>query len=130
MSAVIFTIPGPPCPKPRMTQRDKWARRPAVLRYRAWADLARASAPKDLPARPTDVALTYFLPMPASWGARKRREHAGQPHAGKPDLDNLIKSLDALWADDSSISSLSASKRWEDAHGPRALVAVYLEVRT
>jgi uncharacterized cupin superfamily protein len=38
-----FTIPGNPVGKPRMTQRDKWAKRPAVLRYREWADRARAA---------------------------------------------------------------------------------------
>ena len=30
-----------PLGKPRMTQRDKWAKRPAVLRYRAFKDECR-----------------------------------------------------------------------------------------
>jgi len=37
-------VPGAPIPKPRQTRRDKWARRPCVLRYREWADQIRAAA--------------------------------------------------------------------------------------
>jgi len=40
----VITVPGNPVGKPRMTRKDKWAQRPCVLRYREWADRARAAA--------------------------------------------------------------------------------------
>lgn len=38
----IIEYPIVPVPKPRMTQRDKWQKRPAVMRYRAFCDEVRA----------------------------------------------------------------------------------------
>lgn len=56
---ITFTIPGTPVGKPRQTQRDKWAERDCVLRYRAWADRARRIC-QPLPpvAAITDVSWT------------------------------------------------------------------------
>jgi len=34
-----FFVPSKPKPKPRMTRRDKWAKRDIVMSYRAWEDL-------------------------------------------------------------------------------------------
>lgn len=50
--------------------------------------------------------------MPPSWSEKKRREMEGKPHQQKPDLDNLLKSLDALYEDDSVIWKISAEKVW------------------
>jgi Holliday junction resolvase RusA-like endonuclease len=123
---VKFTIPGTPMGKPRMTQRDKWAKRDVVLRYRDWADGARAAAPADLPARPLRVNWTAYLPMPASWSKKKRASHFGMLHRAKPDRDNIDKAvLDALWPDDSCISCGSIAKFWEDELGPRLEVEVF-----
>lgn len=98
-----------PCPKPRMTQRDKWAKRPEVLRYRAFCDRARLMRIEVPPA----CRVVFHLPMPASWNATKRKECMGQPHLQKPDLDNLCKALlDALYDDDSCVWRIDATKRW------------------
>ena len=99
-----------PCPKPRMTQRDKWAKRAAVLRYRAFCDECRARR-VNLPA---DGAMVLFvLPMPPSWSKAKRDQLRGQPHTQKPDLDNLVKALnDALREDDSGVHTMAARKIW------------------
>lgn len=57
--------------------------------------------------------IMFYMPMPRSWSEKKRKEHVGNPHRQKPDLDNLIKALgDALYGDDSSIASISAAKVW------------------
>lgn len=38
---IAFSVVGTPVAKPRMTKRDKWAKRPCVMKYWAWCDLVR-----------------------------------------------------------------------------------------
>ena len=98
-----------PIAKPRMTQADKWRRRPCVIDYRSYCDFLRASG-AELPER---VALAFELPMPRSWSKKKRDRMNGEPHQQRPDLDNLVKAvLDALAGEDSYVHTLTASKRW------------------
>ena len=67
-----------PIPKPRMTQKDRWAN--------------------------SGYHVTFVLPMPDSWSKKKRAEMAGKPHQQKPDKDNLEKALlDAIFEDDCRI---------------------------
>jgi Holliday junction resolvase RusA-like endonuclease len=104
---VIYPIA--PVPKPRQTQRDKWMKRPCVLRYRAFADKVRLHRVK----LPQPCSVVFWLPMPKSWDHRKRVGFEGQPHTVKPDLDNLLKALgDAVHAEDSHLWSVAAEKRW------------------
>lgn len=99
-----------PLPKPRMTQRDRWAKRPAVVRYRAFCDEVRLRGVA-LPVCCSHV--TFVMPMPPSWSKKKRAALAGQPHQQKPDVDNLLKSLmDALFEDDCSVWDIRATKIW------------------
>lgn len=99
-----------PVPKPRMTQRDRWAKRPAVLRYRAFCDEVRAAG---VELYPCGTHVTFIIPMPASWSKRKRAEMDGQPHQQKPDWDNLAKALcDAVYDDDAHIWDMRVSKLW------------------
>ena len=102
-----------PVPKPRMTQRDKWAKRPAVIRYRDFCDQVRAAG---IEVNQQGSEIAFNLPMPVSWSKKKRSEMDGQPHKQKPDLDNLIKALlDAVHKEDCEIWSLSAEKRWSES---------------
>mgnify|MGYP000370789959 CR=1 FL=1 len=99
-----------PVAKPRMTQRDKWAKRPAVMRYRAFCDQVRAAG---VELYPCGLHVTFVLPMPASWSKRKRSEMDGQPHQQKPDWDNLAKALcDAVYSDDAHIWDMRVTKLW------------------
>lgn len=100
-----------PCPKPRMTQKDKWEKRPRVLRYRAFCDECRLRG-VHLPVAGAEVH--FVLPMPKSWSDTKRAEMLGQPHQQKPDISNLLKALeDAVVKDDSKIWHYAAqSKTW------------------
>ena len=100
-----------PVPKPRMTQRDRWAKRPGVMRYRAFCDECRLRGVK-LPE--AGARVTFILPMPKSWPKRKRSEMDGQPHQAKPDTSNLLKALeDALHVDDAAIWHYAGvQKRW------------------
>lgn len=118
-----FTIPGEPIGKPRMTQRDKWAKRPCVLRYREWADKARAAAGGL--GDPTEVSWTAYFQMPKSWSKMKRAEMKGTPHRQKPDRDNVDKAvLDALFKQDCGVAIGFLRKFWDDGNGPRLEVSI------
>lgn len=101
-----------PVPKPRMTRRDKWAKRPCVTTYFEYCNKLReigASVPDG------GAHVRFIMPMPKSWSAKKKAEMAGKPHQQKPDLDNLLKALfDATRKEDSGIYSISAIKEWGD----------------
>lgn len=140
MRAILFTIPGDPIGKPRMTQADKWRRRPCVLAYRAWADKARyavRAAPSSIGfhnggqfvAGLYDVSWIAFIAMPASWSKKKKDALRGKLHFGKPDRDNIDKAiLDALFPDDRGVATGALAKRWDDGIGPRIeLVVTKLE---
>lgn len=108
-----------PMGKPRMTQRDKWQKRPAVVRYHAFCDRLRAEAER-LGFTPPDAGmyLRFWLPMPRSWSRKKKRAMIGRPHQQKPDRDNIEKGfLDALMDEDCRIWHIAGSeKRWH-LHG-------------
>jgi Holliday junction resolvase RusA-like endonuclease len=93
-----------PCPKPRMTQRDKWLVRPPVARYRIFKSGLEALALENKFKVQSTLSLTFVLNMPNSWSKKKKAEFNGKPHQQKPDLDNLIKAFkDALCEDDSYV---------------------------
>ncbi len=120
-----FTIPGIPLGKPRMTQRDRWQKRKCVVKFRAWADVARAHAPMNLTDDPLTVSWTAFLPLPASWSKAKRAAHLGTLHRQKPDRDNIDKGiLDALFPSDCGVAGGTIVKRWDDGKGPRLEIHV------
>jgi Holliday junction resolvase RusA-like endonuclease len=98
-----------PVSKPRMTQRDRWKKRPVVLKYHAYKDELRLRGVK-LPDR---HHVTFILPMPASWSKKKKKSLYGKPHQQRPDADNLIKGLwDALFEEDSHIWDFRVTKIW------------------
>lgn len=109
-----------PVAKPRMTQRDRWAKRPAVVKYYAFCDEIRKQWGVDadglaVPPVPPALSLRFEISMPKSWSAKKRAEMNGEPHQQRPDIDNLIKAfLDALCEDDSYVYSVTAEKYWSD----------------
>ena len=63
-----------PVPKPRMTRRDKWARRPAVMKYYAYKDEVRL---KKVQIPFSNYHVIFVLPMPKSWSKTKREEMNG-----------------------------------------------------
>lgn len=105
-----------PIGKPRQTRKDKWAKRPPVVRYRAWST-ALALAVKGVVPAPEQVDrldwVAWFA-VPESWSDKRQRQAIGTPHRAKPDRDNVDKSiLDTLFpAGDSAISDGTISKRW------------------
>lgn len=108
----IKLYPVVPVPKPRMTQRDKWQKRPAVMRYRAFCDEIRA---RKCTFPESGSHVIFHMPMPASWSKKKRTEMLGQPHRQKPDRDNLEKALmDAVYENDESVWDMRTTKIWSD----------------
>lgn len=115
-TAAIIQLTVTPLGKPRMTQRDHWKQRPAVIAYRTYCDELRLRLPRY--ELPTELKIVFYLPMPASWSKKKRREHNGLPHDQKPDIDNLAKGfMDAFKAEDKHVAILYAEKYWADQGG-------------
>lgn len=107
------TIKINPIGKVRMTQSDKWKKRPCVMRYRAFADELRYKC--NLQGIEIDTCLNaiFTLPMPKSWSKKKKEMMNGKPHQQKPDIDNICKALlDPLLKDDSGVHQLIVSKIW------------------
>lgn len=99
-----------PVARPRMTQRDKWKGRPAVLKYFAYRDFVRLHAgPWRIGGQ---VWIRFVVPMPPSWSKKKRAEHAGKPHRQRPDLDNYIKGFLDCWEEDCYVWQVVATKLW------------------
>lgn len=122
-----FVIPGAPMGKPRMTNRDRWAKRPAVQRYWIWKDHAKSCAPKGMTDSPLIVSWTAYIPIPKSWSPKKRVVYEGTLHQSKPDRDNIDKGiLDALFSSDACVAGGTIIKRWDDGKGPRIEIEVSL----
>lgn len=133
MPTIKFTIPGPPVPKPRMTQADKWQKRPCVVKYWQWAETARMSFLQvypgvELPGCPSTIVMRFYLPFPPSYSMKKRRMLAGALHRETPDLLNLGKAAeDALWPQDKGLAREVLSKWWDDGGGPRTEIEIRWE---
>lgn len=88
-----------PIGKPRMTQRDRWHKRPATAAYWAYKEQVRLLG---ICLPESGYHVTFVIPMPKSWSKTKRAQYVGQPHQQKPDKDNLEKALlDAVFDEDS-----------------------------
>lgn len=100
-----------PVPKPRMVRSDSWAKRPAVLRYWDFKhELVRLWGDRELP---DTFHVIFTMPMPASWSEKRKSLFDGNPHQQKPDASNLLKAFeDCLWAEDSCIWDVRATKVW------------------
>jgi Holliday junction resolvase RusA-like endonuclease len=115
MTAKAYLVDITPVPKPRMTQSDRWKKRPAVVRYYRYKDSLLYEALAQGFYLTDEIELVFGLPMPKSWSKKKKAEMNGKPHQAKPDIDNLSKAvMDALLDEDSHIWSLRASKFWSD----------------
>lgn len=114
---IRITIPGEPPGKPRMTQSDRWRKRPATDRYWAWANAVKAATHGCIPPAETVIGLhwtAYFVP-PKSWSKKKRMAAIGKLHRKKPDSSNILKGIeDTLWPEaDEALADGSYKKRWD-----------------
>lgn len=101
-----------PVPKPRMTQSDRWKKRPAVVRYHQFKDDLRKEVKGTLEGC---FEVVFHLPMSKSWSAKERARLNGKPHQNKPDIDNLLKALmDALCKEDQHVYDVHVKKLWAE----------------
>lgn len=98
-----------PCSAPRMTQSDKWKKRPCVVKYFAYRDELKRLGVEI----PENSLIRFWIPMPPSWSKKKKEDHVSKPHRAKPDIDNLIKGvLDGIYEEDKTVWKISAEKVW------------------
>lgn len=99
---IIFPVI--PCPKPRMTQSDKYKSRPPVIRYRNFQNAICHYANQFRYQVSGELSITFIIPFPESYTIKAKNKLRGNPHTIKPDLDNLIKAFkDALCKNDSFV---------------------------
>lgn len=109
---IEFVVEHEPTPAPRMTQQDKWLKRPCVVRYFAFRAAVKAAAGV-IDKIPDRIECTFHVTMPESWSKKKKAAMAGLPHRQKCDVDNLIKgTVDALFEQDGAIHEMEGKKRW------------------
>jgi len=107
-------IPCIPCPAPRMTQADRWQKRPIVVKYFKQRDNIKAAFQRK-PRPGSSLEVIFFLPIPKSL---EKKVKDGDPHTTRPDIDNLFKGLlDALFTEDGHINHAIISKIYSNRPG-------------
>ena len=107
-----------PVPKPRMTRRDKWAKRDCVVKYYDFKDEMALEARRLKFELPDEFRVVFGVPFPRSYSLKKRERLLGKPHQIRPDIDNYLKALfDALVENDSSLWHVEVSKIWTTGDG-------------
>lgn len=140
MSALCFTVPGEVRGKgrPRIVKIGGFSRLAADAKTATYENLvaffaADAMRHAGLQAfqGPVCVHITARI-APAASASRKARTamlNAEAPPTKKPDLDNIIKCLDALngiaWRDDAQIVSILARKTYAETPGLDVVIRAY-----
>lgn len=120
MRTILLNIT--PVGKPRMTRRDQWWQtsknaRPAVINYYNFKDQIRSEArKKDFKIGDHLPYIIFHMPMPPSWGKKKRAYMIGRPHQQRPDGDNLEKALlDCLCLNDAAVWDFKGKQKvWSE----------------
>jgi len=104
---------GKPVAKPRMTRSDAWKKRPVVLQYWAFKDEIEKQAKEQDFKLGKAYKVTFVVALPKSMSMKRKRAMHHKPHMLRPDLDNMLKSLnDCLMKEDSSVHYIAARKIW------------------
>lgn len=111
----MITFNTTPIGKPRMTQRDRWKKRPSVNRYYQYKDSLKEQAQQLDFEVGNRIFLVFHIPMAKSWSKKKKEQLLGKAHKQTPDTDNLLKAFcDALCEDDSHVWDKRGIKLWSD----------------
>ena len=101
-----------PVAKPRMTQSDRWQKRPATAKYWTFKDEVRKLGVQ-VPV--SGAHIIFNMPIAKSRTKKEKTGMLGQPHQLKPDIDNLLKALlDAIYDEDQCVWDLRVTKRWAE----------------
>ena len=127
LTKIVYELPYAAIGKPRMTQQDKWKKRPLVENYRAWCDLVRMTM-EEIPA-PADTYLVIIearYPPPFNLPKATRRAWHGTLKRTKPDPDNIAKAfLDCWWKEDQAVGDVLVKRRWWDE--PMTVITFWLD---
>lgn len=129
-----ITLDGQPKGKgrPRFSRASGRAFTPAATRsYEAALRYAAQEEQGEAPplTGPLRVEIEARMPVPASWPKKRRDDALSNRSApvGKPDIDNLMKTIDALngvvWVDDAQVASATVFKVFSDK--PSLQIRVY-----
>jgi Holliday junction resolvase RusA-like endonuclease len=134
--AIYFVVQGQPHGKgrPRASTRGGFVRLYTDLMTRNYEALvakqaALAMGDFDILDTPVAVRINAYYNIPISWSKKKKAQAlAGEIAPGKPDLDNVCKSLldpiqGIIFGDDKSVVKLTIEKRF--SYQPRVEVCVY-----
>lgn len=104
---------------PRITQGTIW-KHEAYFTWKAHLKCLALKSEYVIPEMLEDI--TFVLPMPASWKAKKKQELDGKPHQQTPDLDNMVKAFkDAICDRDEYVHTYNnVRKIW----GPVGLILI------
>ena len=139
MTAICFTVPGPVRGKgrPRIIKIGGFSRMKADEKTASYENLVALACREAIGATlsPFDGPVCVSLAArfaPATSAPRRARAAmlAGElPPAKKPDLDNIIKVLDALngiaWGDDAQVVSVFARKYYAETPGLDIVIRPY-----
>lgn len=134
--SMTFTVPFTPVAKgrARTTWTNQGPRHYTPEKTRHWERTVKTIAAKAMRGRSQmtgapALSVAFFLPIPLSWPAWKRKAAADGAIAatGKPDASNLAKAVEdamngTVWADDAQIVQMMVWKAY--AHAPRVEVCV------
>jgi Holliday junction resolvase RusA-like endonuclease len=134
--AIYFVVQGQPHGKgrPRASTRGGFVRLYTDLMTRNYEALvakqaALAMGDFEIIETPVAVRINAYYNIPISWSKKKKAQAlAGEIAPGKPDLDNVCKSLldpiqGIIFGDDKSVVKLTIEKRF--SYQPRVEVCVY-----
>ena len=132
MNGVSFEVVGKPVPWARSGGNGKVRFTPAKVRHNQ--NLIKMLAAEAMRGRPPMggplwLTMTAVMPIPSSWSKRKQAQAvAGEKYpTGKPDLDNLVKSVkDAcnqiVYGDDAQVVQSTQSKVYGER--PRLIIEI------
>ena len=122
---ITFKVPAVPCGQPRQRHRVVEAggrtfahnytpQSHPVQAFKASMQHAARAAYNGPPIdAPITLQIEYIFPRPPS-RTKKRKPNLREPHTGRPDIDNLLKTWDCLtgilWARDELIHVVTATK--------------------
>lgn len=108
----LLRIETEPKAKPRMTQRDKWKKRPIVVRWNAYKDIIRLFSPPNFDMPLFNYWMIFTFKLPKSYHVSV----IGTPHQQTPDKDNLEKGILDIFlpGDDSKVFDGRVTKLWGD----------------
>jgi len=110
-----FEFIGTPVAKPRMTQADRWKKRPIVEKYWTFKDNIVRQAKKQNFVLGRAYKVTFYIPLPKSISKKEKEKRLGKAHLIRPDLDNMLKSLnDTLMSEDSGVFYVTCQKKWAE----------------